>query len=128
MINSVCDLLENGKYFLCTGKDLKGKHFKPKPVRLLGIVQEFGHSELYVCNLTTRKKESVWVTNIFGINESGIGKTAQEAIDNYCKIQEADLERAYPSQEAIQQDLRKIDTAPNKFTYYNYRNVVERLA
>lgn len=128
MINSVNDLIENGEYFICIGKDMKGKHFKPKPVRLLGIVKQYGHSELYVCNLSTSKKESYWKTNIFGNNESGIGKTAQEAIDNYCKIQESDLERAYPSQEAIQQDLRKIDTAPNKFTYYNYRNVVERLA
>jgi hypothetical protein len=45
MIKSINDLFENEEYFLCIGKDMKGKHFKPKPVRLLGIVQEFGHSE-----------------------------------------------------------------------------------
>lgn len=125
MIKSVEDLYENVEYYLYIGKDLKGNLIIPRRVRLLGIVQEFKNSEFYVGNLSRSKKQSYWVTGIYGIHESGIGKTEQEAIANFRKIQDAKLDRAYGSQEAVHEDLRKVEVSPTRYTYYNYRNVRE---
>lgn len=118
-ITNVQDLRINNEYYLYIGKDFKGKPLKPRKIRLLGIVQEFKHSELYVGNLKTTGKQADWLTNIWGIHESGIGKTEQEAIENYCKLIDCKLPMAYESQEAIHHDLVKSYTAPNKYTYLN---------
>jgi len=122
-IKSVEDLHENGEYYLYIGKGFEGKPLKPRRIRLLGIIQEFGHSEFYVGNLAQSGKQAHWNLNTWGIGESGLGKTEKEAIENYRKITDIKLECAYESQEAIHQDLKRIENAPRKYTYYNYRNI-----
>ncbi|MBU3659501.1 MAG: hypothetical protein FGM14_06515 [Flavobacteriales bacterium] len=122
-INSVENIFENFEYYLCIGKDFKGNYFKPRKIRLLGIIQEFNESELYVCNLAKSGKQNYWVTKIISVHESGLGKTEQEAIYNYAKILDVKLNRAYESQESIYKDLKRIELAPNRFTYFNYRDV-----
>lgn len=122
-IRSIDDIYENAEYYLYIGKDLKGNPLKPRRVRLLGIVQEFKKSEFYVCNLARSGKQAYWITNIFGIHESGLGKTEQEAIDNYARIVDMKLDRAYCSQESVHADLKKVEYTPKKYTYFNNRNV-----
>lgn len=118
-ITNVQDLKINNEYYLYIGKDFKGRQLKPRKIRLLGIVQEFRHSELYVGNLKTTGKQAYWLTNIWNIHESGIGKTEKEAIENFRKLVDCKLPMAYESQEAVHYDLVKSYSALNKYTYLN---------
>jgi hypothetical protein len=120
-ITTIQDLKVNNEYYLYIGKDLKGNHLKPRKVRLLGIIQEFKNTELYVENLKPAGKKINWSTNIWCIDETGIGTTEQEAIQNFCKLDNCKVPMAYGSPEEVDVDLIKNNSDSDRYTYLNRR-------
>ena len=122
MVNSIKDIQNNAEYYLFIGNDFQGKPIKPRRVRILGIVQKSKKSEFFVCNLLTNGKQSYWVTNIWGIEECGLGLSEKEAIENYRKIIDYKLAKSHDSIDSLETDLEKFEYAPKKYTYYNIKN------
>lgn len=125
IVRTVEDLYENKEYYLYLGTDMKGKPMKPRRVRLLGVLQIGNNTEIYICNLTKTGTHAQWVTRTETVSWVGIGVSEREAIENYKKIVDLKLDRAYSSDEDLENDLKRVETGYGEFTYFNYRNIKE---
>lgn len=116
-ISSIKELKKNGEYYMTLVKD--GQPFK---VRLLGIVQEFGTTELYV-NAIKKTKRIPINLNIIDVGELGVGDTEDEANRNYSKLKHTPIESAYKSQELLEKEIVEIKVNEKQNEFFNLHGV-----
>lgn len=116
-VTTTLDLHENKEYY---AQLVKGG--KIRKIRLLGIINSNSRTEVcfQVIDKNLRYLESY---NFYSIHEIGIGAYEYEASQNYGKLIDSKSPPIYNSDEEITCWLKRIETAPRRYEYFNYRNV-----